>query len=220
MHYGVDLTYPPSPQWAQQVAALGWDWLAVYVGGPRATARDSWQQRDGQRYPVAVINPHISRFLPIYVGRQFPWDGPGAFGPQSGRLDGEDANKLTGACGFDSTTPLCLDLEYGNYQRYGDRVIEYVQGWVERVNAAGHPAWLYSDIETLSKIQLGTMIDAKWGAAWVRGAATSTPPAGQFDPAQPPPWQAWQYANGQLVGVNVDFDSITDEHFEKLATYG
>lgn len=200
------------------VRDLGWTWLNVYVGGPRAASGRRWRQRDGVSYPVGDIADIFDGFLPTYVGRNYPWDGPDAFSYDQGLLDGEDANECTGACGFDRPTPLTLDLEYGCWQHYGHRVVDYVQGWIERVNQAGHPGGVYSDIDTLNHLPIGELVDYKWGAAWVRGAFTNSPRAGTFNPQSPPPWDAWQYGGGMLLDVSADCNSMTDNF--QLARYG
>ena len=219
MKYGVDCLYPPMPEQAVRMRNLGWTWLAVYVGGPRAAAHSAWQEVDQLRYPVRDLAPHFDGFLPIYVGKNAPWDRPEAFTYDTGLQDGQDADDLALACGFAANTPLALDLEYGTWQAARDAVHEYVRGWVEAVNRAGHPAGLYSDMETLDQYQnRPDLIDFLWGAAWIRGGFTNSCPAGRFDPSSPPPWQVWQYAGGNIAGVQVDTNSMTDD-FE-LARYG
>src|SRR5438105_3699805 len=126
MQYGLDVLNPPTREWSFMATELGWKWLNVYVGGPRASARTSWHQIDGVRHPVRDIAAVWRGFLPTYVGRNFPWDSADAFTYEQGLIDGDDANENTGACGFDSWTPLCLDIEYGTWQNYGDAVTQYV----------------------------------------------------------------------------------------------
>lgn len=218
MKYGLDVLYPPTREWSIVAKSNGWSWLNVYIGGPRASARHSWHESPNTDGPVAKIADIWDGFLPTYVGRNYPWDGAADFSYEQGLIDGDDANESTGACGFDSWTPLCLDLEYGAWQNYGEDILPYITGWVERVNAAGHPAGVYSDIDTLNQLPLGLLVDFKWGAAWVRNSFTVDAPAGRFDPASPPPWDAWQYGGGTLNGVSVDCNSMRDDF--KLATYG
>ncbi len=218
MKYGLDVLNPPLRAWSINVRDLGWSWLNVYVGGPRCAALDRWRQQDGIRYPVRELADVFDGFLPTYVGRNYPWDGPETFTYDQGRFDGDDANDCTGACGFDRPTPLCLDLEYGCWQNYGEAVVEYVRGWVQSVNEAGHKAGAYSDIDTLNQLPIGELVDFKWGAAWIRNSFTNRAPTGRFDPTFPPPWDAWQYGGGILLGASVDCNSMVDT-FE-LARYG
>lgn len=218
MKYGVDCLYPPSIVQAESLLRGEWSWLAVYVGGPRAAAHNAWHQVDGLRYPVRDLAGYFEGFLPVYVGRNAPWDSPRAFNFDQGVADGDDANVNTGACGFDSGTPLALDLEYGSFQANPVGTHEYVRGWVQQVNGAGHPAGVYSDLDTLNHMQLGELVDFKWGAAWIRNAFTGHAPKGRFDPMTPPPWQVWQFATGTVGGLSVDANSMTDDF--KLASYG
>src|SRR5258708_1235991 len=118
--YGLDMVYPPTIVEAQQMVQLGWTVCCVYIGGPRATAHFAWHQVDGTNYfPVKDISGEggFSDFLPIYVGRNVPWDTQSNF-LTKGISDGDDANTQTGACGFGPESPLCLDLESGTYQKY------------------------------------------------------------------------------------------------------
>jgi Domain of unknown function (DUF1906) len=219
LKYGVDLLNPPTFQQAQAIRQFGWSWCAVYVGGPRAAAHHIWQENaiDGY-HPVKALASIFDGFLPIYVGANQPWDPPQSFTYGAGLSDGDDANACTGACGFDSDTPLCLDVEYGTWQANPSGVEDYIRGWVERVNAAGHRAGLYADIETLNQyVNRPDLIDFLWGAAWVRGNF-SRAPVGSFDPQSPPPWDAWQWGGGSLANLSVDFNSMIDS-FE-LARYG
>lgn len=219
MQYGLDMLTPPTPQQAQAMRQLGWSWCAAYVGGPRAAAHATWQENaSDQLFPVRTIAAVFDGFLPIYVGKNAPWDAPESFTYESGLADGDDATILTGRCGFDSPTPLCLDVEYGTWQANPTGVEEYIRGWVERVNGAGHRAGLYSDIETLNHYEhRPDLIDFLWGAAWVRGSFNAAP-AGGFDPQVPPPWDAWQFGGGTIAGVSVDCNSMIDAF--PLAGYG
>jgi Domain of unknown function (DUF1906) len=205
--YGLDMVSAPTEAQAATMFELGWRFLGCYVGGPRAAAgHHGWPNA-----AVGVLANVGFSFLPIYVGRNHPWDDFSAFTFQQGVLDGDEANSLTGACGFDSDTPLCLDLEYGTYQSDPQGARQYLRGWVQQVNAAGHKACLYSDLETLGRLGTPDLVDLLWGAAWVREAFTLQPPLGRFDPTTPPPWNAWQYAGGTIAGVSVDCNSATDD---------
>jgi Domain of unknown function (DUF1906) len=218
MQYGLDMLTPPTPQQAQAMRQLGWSWCAVYVGGPRAAAHSAWQEQNG-RFPVKDIAGAFGGFLPIYVGKNAPWDVAESFSYDAGLADGDEANGLTGACGFNSTTPLCLDVEYGTWQANPTGVEDYIRGWVERVNGAGHRAGLYSDIETLNHyVHRPDLMDFLWGAAWVRGSFNAAPTGG-FDPqSPPPPWDAWQFGSSTIAGISVDCNSLVDGF--ALAAYG
>jgi len=220
MKYGLDMVYPPNRQQAQTMREHNWSWIGVYIGGPRAASDRAWNQ-DEERdiFPVRRLADIFDGFLPIYVGRNQPWDEQRVFNRQQGISDGDQANVLMGACGFDQNQPCCLDVEYGTFQNHPADTKEYILGWVQRLNEAGHPAGVYSDIATLNALEIGEEVDFKWGAAWVRGAFNIWVPDGQFDPQQPPPWDVWQFASGgQIGGVNVDLNSMTDDF--QLAQYG
>lgn len=210
MNYFVDMVNPPTVQQAQNMRAGGWSGCAVYVGGPRAAARGSWRQLDGERYPVRDLVDVFDFFVPLWVGRNVPWDLPAAFTTEMGVEDGAQADSDTGACGFASWTPLGLDVEYGTWQAHPEETRAYILGWVTAVNAAGHPAGVYADIETLNGLQLGIEVDWKWGAAWVRGYSSHSAPVGEFNPADPPPWDMWQFGQATIAGVDVDCNSALE----------
>lgn len=205
MIYGLDMTSPPTPAAAATMWHNGWRWLCCYIGGPRAAAgHHGWSNG-----AVRTLAGQGFVFLPTYVGRTWPYDQAAAFTYAQGLLDGDDANVLTGACGFDETTPLCLDAEAGDFQNapgFG----EYVRGFAERVNAAGHKLCLYSDTETLNAFD-SSIVDLKWGAAWSTRVLGTKPPLGRYNPATPPPWTYWQFGGGMIAGMSVDMDSATDD---------
>jgi hypothetical protein len=211
--YFLDCLNPPPNATARTMFNNGWTGLCVYVGGPRCAAGH-------QGWPNAAVGKLAAvgfTFLPLYVGRNQPWDAPSAFTRSAGLHDGQEATVLTGACGFSELTILGLDMEYGTYQANPDGVRDYLAAWVEVVNGAGHPAVLYSDIDTLNHLGDPTLVDFLWGAAWVPKAFTTRAPVGRFDPSWPPPWACWQFGTGTIGGVAVDANSCTDAF--PLASY-
>lgn len=218
MKYFLDMVEPPTVDQARAMVVNGWTGCAVYVGGPRAAAHDHWHQVDGVRAPVGDLAGIFDFFVPVWVGANQPWDVESAFSFANGVADGEKADQDTGACGFGPTTPLGLDVEYGTFQAHPDATLQYILGWVSSVNAAGHPAGVYSDLETLSHLEPGLQVDWKWGAAWVRGFRGAGAPIGGFDPSSPPPWDLWQFASTSIAGVSVDCNSAADSFVG--ATYG
>ena len=217
--FGIDCTEPPSAFQASRLAKAGYTFCCVYVGGPFASAgRHGWPNA-----AVAAIAPFFTDgFVPLYVGQQHipgvPRQDTGIMTYEQGKKDGLEADDLTGACGFDATTPLGLDLEAGNYPANPNGVREYVAGWVESVNGAGHPAGLYTDTSTIAHLGSPDLIDWTFGAAWhytvTQFLAKYPDPqsaAAAVDPASPPPWTMWQFASGgTLAGVDVDLDSAVD----------
>lgn len=206
MIYGIDSAYAPTRYQAGRIFSLGWRWSICYVGGPRAT--NKWTNAQTGTLATAGFT-----FVPTYVGRNAPWDGPEAFTFDQGAADGVEADVQTGACGFDGTTILALDLEYGSYQAHPAATLQYVLGWVSQVNAAGHPAVLYSDPHTIAYIGTPDIVDFTWGASYVaNGRSYLRPPVGSFDPSSPPAWSAWQWAdNGLIAGAGVDLNSAVDD---------
>ncbi len=206
MNYFVDAATPPTPYQARRIKALGWTAFNVYVGGPRAVRR--WTNTE-----TAVVGAAGLLCLPTYVGRNAPWDDPTAFTFDQGAIDGAEADVQTGACGFDGTTILCLDLEYGTWQAHPDATLQYVLGWVSQVNGAGHPAVLYSDSHTLAYLGTPDIVDYTWGASYVaNGGSFLRPPVGQFDPSEPPAWSCWQWAdNASIAGASLDLNSAADD---------
>jgi hypothetical protein len=218
--FGIDCVSPPTAFQARRIATAGYTFCIVYVGGPYATPgnKNGWPNAS-----VGAIAPHFTDgFIPIYVGQQNVPNNPNLAGGimtyEQGKADGLQADAMTGACGFDSTTPLGLDLEAGNLQADPAGVRAYVSGWVESVNAAGHPAGLYGDIYTIAHLGTPDLIDWTFPASWHWTvpswlAAFPNPQLGAnaADPAQPPPSTLWQFASGgQIAGVDVDLDSVTD----------
>lgn len=213
MKYGVDMTYPPTTDQAQQMAGLGWSVCFVYVGGPRAAAHGAWQ--NGACAPLAGI---FEGFVPCYVGRNVPWDTAYDFW-RRGKNDADDADNLTGACGFGPLSPLVLDVEYGTWQKYPDPVRAYCRAFVFRVQSMNpnRMVYLYSDAVTCQN--LADVFSGAMMAWWVwTGQTDPQAPVGSFDPSLPPPSAAWQFGGGSVAGVSVDFDSYADDF--PLAEYG
>src|SRR6266851_3948888 len=205
MIYGLDSAFPPSVTGARLMYSNGWRFYGGYIGGPRAYNR--WLNSDfGQ---LALIG---FKFLPIFVGRNRPWDT--VFNYDAGIADGDAANNLAGGCGFNETQPLVLDVEYGTWD--GQAVTDYCDGWCNRVHMPGHTTILYSDPATIAAI--GSHFDYTWGADYVTSVRYGSPPAGQFDPSTPPPWDVWQFDdNGAIGGSTVDLNSARDDF--PFATY-
>ena len=221
MLYGLDLTYPPTTDQAARMQQLGYSWLLVYIGGPRAAAHTAWHQIDGASYPVRDLAPYFSAgFLPCYVGRNVPWDAGSSFTARQGIADGNDANIQTGACGFGPTSPICLDVEYGTYEKYPSATLRYIAGFTSVCNAIGHPVIVYGDQALMNAVRQGLDVDGKFGADQLLVRQTDAPADtwANFDPGSPPPWMMWQCGNGTVAGVSVDYDTATDDAL--LAQYG
>lgn len=216
------MVYPPTGPQARQIVSLGWDVCCVYIGGPRSAAHSAWHQVDNVSYPVRDLSTIFSDFLPIYVGRNQPWDTQSNF-LHLGASDGDDANIQTGACGFGPSTPICLDLESGTYARWPRAVRIYCAAWVSQVNAAGHKAYLYSDMQTIQAIGQPDLFDGTFVAWWEQDALRLINPkvselGRSYDPSESPPTDAWQFGGGYTASVSVDFDSFSDGMV--LAKYG
>src|SRR5437016_10914531 len=224
IHFGVDAAFPFSIQSALFRSELGWEWLGMYVGGPRAMSRDAWHET-ANRYPVRDLQPAFNGFMPIYVGRNVgddpnrPWDALAAFTFEQGVIDGDEATVLTGACGFDRETPLCLDIEYNTWEQHPQATARYVAGWVSVVNAAGHKAGIYADRATVTALGRPELVDFVWCAYWrSRATGLQQAPVGDYDPSWPPPWNIWQFGGSVIAGVSVDLNSLGEGL--ALATYG
>lgn len=206
MRYFLDAAYAPSTAAARRQFSLGWTAYGGYIGGPRAT--NAWSHSDFER--LAAIG---FTFVPLYVGRTSPYDSPSAFTHEQGIIDGTEACVQTGACGFNETTILCLDAEYGDWQNEPKQFEDYLRAWVSVVNGAGHPAVLYSDPRTIDILGVPELVDRTWGADYVtNGRRYNAAPVGQFDPSIPPAWHAWQWAdNGLIGGAACDLNSATDD---------
>lgn len=220
--FGLDMAYPPTVAQAQQMQALGYTWCLVYINGPRTMAHTAWQQVDGVSYPVRDLVPYFpDGFLPITVGRNVPWDKGPSFTANQGMIDANTANVSTGACGFDSSSPLGLDIEYGTYEKYPAAVMRYLAGFVSVANAAGHPVPVYGDQALMNALEgRSDLVDGLYGAdqLLVGRVDASADTWANFDPALPPPWMYWQCGNGTVAGVSVDYDTaIDDALFAKYA---
>jgi Domain of unknown function (DUF1906)/Family of unknown function (DUF5684) len=209
--YGLDCVSPPSAAQGQAMLDLGWSWLNAYVGGPYLTGHTPWSNAS-----VAALADVGFVFLPLYVGQQnVPGhhDLQGTLTFEQGELDGAEAIALNGACGFGGSTLLGLDLESGNYEHDPQGAEEYVRGWVEVVNGAGHKALLYCNKLTAHNLGVPSLVDLTWVAdPIVDGANYQQAPQGHFDPSADPPWDAWQFGfNGNIAGVSVDVNSARDD---------
>ena len=189
--------------------ALGWRWYGGYIGGPRAL--NTWANSDfGTLARAGFV------FVPYYVGRTDPWDDVASLTWDDGFADGLDADNLAGAAGFDSNQPIALDMEYGDLEAGGQAFIDYVDGWCAAVHDAGHPTIGYGDPYTIEAI--GSHFDQTIMASYVTKVNYQTPPWGKFDPASPPPSDAWQFSDsGKVAGVPVDQNSAGDGF--QFATY-
>lgn len=218
--FSVDMVSPPSTWQAQIMQQQGFTACGVYIGGPRAASGTQWHQVDGLYYPVRDLVPYFTDgFIPIYVGRNLPWDSVAQFSTYRGRLDGQDANIQTGACGFGSNTPITLDIEASTSQGAPfDKVFAYVEAFVGACNAVGHPVWLYGTPVFCSRFN-SSQIDATWMASYAfEGAVDYVPDPDSFDPSQPPASNGWQFGGGTNAGVSVDYSSWLSSTV--FATYG
>lgn len=209
MIYGLDAAYAPSAATARKLWGAGWRFFGGYTGGPRAA--HAWSNGDFGR--LAAIG---FTFIPIFVGRNLPWDDPSAFTFEQGLADADQSNGLAGGCGFDENQPICLDVE-GNSGMgdLGQALLDYCDGWCQRTHDAGHKTIVYTSSSIMAT--LGDHFDYKWGAEWVGNAGHYTsPPWGQFDPSEPPPWDFWQFADN---AYNNNFDASSATDTAPLATY-
>lgn len=213
MLFGLDMAFPPTKKQAAAMGRLGYTFCIAYIGGDGALAGDSWHIIDGQRYPVGDIAASFSHgFMPTYV----PGQDPTGYNATSGAGDGADACTKTGACGFDSGSPLFLDIEYGMYANNPTGVLDYIPAFVGVANAAGHPVVVYGSTSLVNYLVdqgwVGPIVDGVWGADPVGFNKTNAPAATwtPYDPASPPPWMFWQCGNGTIAGVSVDYNTAID----------
>jgi hypothetical protein len=201
MKYGLDCLHPPTDAQARTMRGLGWEWLNVYVGGPYLSGHTPWP-----RDRIAALARLDFRFLPLFVGQQRVAGMAGELTYERGIVDGAEATAAAGIAGFQAGDILGLDLESGNPI---SEAREYVRGWVEVVNGEGHQACLYCDPSTAHYLGSPDLVDYVWVADWVVFGLRAAP-VGRFNPADDPPWDAWQFGTGSIAGVPVDFDSATD----------
>lgn len=209
MLYGLDAAYAPTRTGARTLWSQGWRFFGGYIGGPRAA--HAWSNADFGR--LAKIG---FRFIPIYVGRNLPWDAPAAFNFNQGLADADDSNTLAGACGFNADQPICLDVEANpGTGTMGQALLDYVDGWCQRTHDAGHKTIVYTSASIMAMI--GSHFDYQWGAEWVGNSGQyTTPPWGLYDPSEPPPWTFWQFADNIQNGA---FDGSSAIDDAPLAVY-
>jgi hypothetical protein len=216
----LDMTLPPTMWEAGRMKALGYTTCGVYIGGIRAAAGTAWHQIDGFRYPVRDLVPYFSDgFLPILVPRNLPWDSIFDFTDANGYADGQDANILAGACGFGPNTPYCVDIEAATSQKVPWSILDsYVLGIVRAGNEVGHGVGIYGTVNYVAHLVSGLEVDFKWMAGPQFEGYINALPNSNFDPAEPPPSDGWQYGGGAIAGVAVDYNSWTDSFV--FAQYG
>lgn len=202
MLYGLDVAYAPNIMTARRLYSQGWRFFGGYTGGPRAA--HAWSNADFGRLAKVGFT-----FIPIYVGRNLPWDDSSAFNYDQGVADGDDSNNLAGACGFNSQQAICLDVEANSGMgSLGQALLDYVDGWCQRTHDAGHPTIVYTSSSIMA--QIGSHFDYQWGAEWAGNSGQyNTPPWGLFDPSEPPPWTFWQWADN-VQNNTYDGDSAVD----------
>lgn len=219
---GIDLAYPPSLYVAGQASQLGYTFCICYTGGVGALAKETWHIVDGKRYPVGKLvkaGYFPDGWMPTYV----PSQAPSHYNAETGLSDADDANVQQGACGFDSTSPIFLDIEYSMYANNPSGVLNYIPTFVENCNAAGHPVEVYGSQALVNYLVdhgwIGPVVDGVWGADPVLTNRVN-PQSSMwlpYDPSLPPPWNYWQCGNGTIAGTSVDFDTALDT--ATFATY-
>ena len=218
MKFGLDLAFPPTAALAAEMSSLGYTFCICYIGGDGALAGDAWHIIDGQRYPVRDIAPSFpDGFMPTYVPGQDPFGYTGA----SGAGDGADANEQTGACGFNETSPIFLDIQFSIWTRNPAGVMAYIPEFVRVCNEVGHPVVVYGPTTLVDMLvpQVGIVVDGVWGADIILTGRNNAPASfwSWADPAEPPPWSFWQCGSGTIAGISVDYDTATDD--ARLAPY-
>jgi hypothetical protein len=202
VRYGVDLLRPPRAEQASAIFRLGWSFLGCYVGGPYLSGHQPWSGQE-----IAALAGIGFKFLPIWVGQQQTGSMQGSLSYPQGLQDGHDANGDLDERAFPPGCVVALDLEAGNPIPQAE---EYVRGFVENLNAAGHPVCLYCDPRTGHFLGRPELVDYVWAASWVTHDLRRAP-FGRFNPQDDPAWDAWQFGTGTIWGTPVDYDSVTDE---------
>jgi hypothetical protein len=214
MKFGLDMEMPPNKRQAAAMQALGYTFCICYIGGDGAAAGTNWHIIDGKRTPVGDIAPFFSDgFMPTYV----PGQSAAGYNANSGAGDGADACVQTGACGFDSSSPMFLDIEYDMYAGNPSGVLAYIPEFVRVCNEAGHAVVVYGSTALVNFLVdndwVGPVVDGVWGADPILGNRLNASASmwTLYDPTLPPPWMFWQCGNGSIAGVSVDYDTATDD---------
>lgn len=207
--FGLDMELPPTKKQAAAMQNLGYTFCICYIGGDGAAAGSHW--RDG--VPVGNLAPYFpDGWMPTYV----PGQDPTGYNATSGAGDATQALQFTAACGFDQTSPLYVDIEYGMYANNPAGVRLYIPAFVQVANDAGHAVVVYGSTALVNFMVdegwVGPIVDGVWGADPILGNRINAPSAtwAAYDPNQPPPWMAWQCGNGAIAGVSVDYDTMLD----------
>ncbi len=178
MIFGLDSSTPPSAQRAPALAAKGYSFYCVYIGGntPYIWRRDQIQWLAGQGFSI----------LPIWVA---PY---GTSDAMTGASDGADCLLALQARALSGT--VALDVENGAVPR------DYVLAFVAQLNNAGYKVCLYGSTTTLTALGKPDIVDLTWLSYWP--SFRSTVPSAPYD------WDCWQFTDGAEADLNVARDDF------------
>jgi hypothetical protein len=161
MKHGVDRASVLTPDDINSLNADGLNisWVAAYIGGPRSAA-SGWDFT-----AVELLHRMDIGLLPVYVGRNYPWDDIDMFTDSQGAIDANDAVAAANAMGFNSG-PLTLDVEANTFDAHGLQTVEYVRGWCVTVRDAGYQAGVYGPPRLIQVCREWDLINFGWAAFW------------------------------------------------------
>lgn len=188
------------------------DWVAVYIGGIRS-AGSGWTL-DALK-ALHRAQPDLG-FLPIYVGRNAPWDQWDAFSAGQGFDDARGALALMESRSLlDFDGSCCLDIEAqtwdGAVGDLQDNVKAYIRAWCHEVGTFGLTPVVYGPLRCCAWLQAEMPEVKTWVAYWQH----TGPNWLKLTDAQRPVLQltiggmqrtpdAWQFVGGVPVAGEVD----------------
>ena len=205
LHEGVDRAGGLALWEAQALVGLGFEWCGVYIGGPRS-AGFGWSPELLEQLATTGI-----KFLPIYVGRNLPWDDISHLTADYGQRDGEEAVKIMQNWGYHGGPGQVIahDTEYDTVAGALNQWLDYIVRWGNVVSAAGYRPVLYApgwSLDAYAKV--AQTLTGAWITRWL-GSTRQQPDPKQYVTTSFSGY-AMQYTGGTwLQGQKTDFDLNT-----------
>lgn len=213
---GVDRATPIAAQTVQVIRGAGLDisWIAAYLGGPRAA--ETWQAID-----VQAVAPTVAGILPIYVGRNAPWDAAGAFTRDAGQHDAGEAIDLLTLWNLEPTADrpvVCLDMESQTLESYPAQAVEYIAGFMAELDSHGYQGILYGNAATIEACRAAGIQCLNWCASWITPGSSwwqlwqhTEPDLSTLTRGLSAPVDGWQFVAGVPVASEIDLSTLRED---------